>query len=413
VTRVRIALGATLVLAACGPGRVVRHGEIDTNVLGVVEQGVERVRGLRFTAPVPGRVLDEAGVKRMLDDDLAQEFKPGDLERLSATYARLGLLPPGTALAPVLQELYTDELGALYDPRTKTLAIAAGGLRQQPFSVRVLGFVTGRDLLGEVLIAHELTHALQDQHFGLPTTTPPITDSNGDRTIARRALIEGDATLASTAYLGGSLDKKMVQQLSEEVAGIPEELASRHPNVPDVIRTSLAFQYNQGTNFAASAYLRGGWPAVDAAHRDPPVSSEQVLHNEKYFDQRDMPVEVTLAGLDALERDGWTRIVEDTFGELDILVLVRTKLPERAATVAAGWGGDRFRALQRDGEIAIVWLTAWDTEHDAVEFADAVPDVVSDATVERQGDRVLVLIGAARGIGPAVWKHSRCARAGG
>src|SRR5262249_30191224 len=155
-------------------------------------------------------------------------------------------------------------------------------------------FVTGRDFVGEVLVAHELTHALQDQHFGLPTESEPITDANGDRTIARRALVEGDATLASTAYLAGNLDRGTALRLSDEGAGIPEELARRPPDVPDVIRSSMAFQYNQGTNFAVGASLRGGWPAVDAAHRDPPASSEQVLHNEKYFEHREPPVEVTL-----------------------------------------------------------------------------------------------------------------------
>src|SRR5262249_4909594 len=148
--------------------------------------------------------------------------------------------------------------------------------------------------------------------YGMPTTSPPITNGDGDRVLARRALLEGDASLASVAYLrGAQLDQDTVQRFIEEVSGIPEELAVRHPDVPDVVRTSLAFKYNQGSGFAAAAYLRGGFPAIDAAHRNPPTSTEQVLHPTKYFADRDDPVPVTIGGTDDLERHGWTRTVED------------------------------------------------------------------------------------------------------
>jgi hypothetical protein len=273
-----------------------------------------------------------------------------------------------------------------------------------------LGFFTGRDLLGEVLVAHELTHALQDQHYGLPTTMPPLTNAQGDRIIARRALLEGDASLASVAYLRPEpLDATTVQRFVEQVAAIPEELRARHPNVPEVIRTSLAFQYNAGSGFAAAAYLRGGWPAVDAAHRDPPVSSEQVLHPGKYFDTRDRPIEVALGGTEELERRGWTRILEDTFGELDVRVLAgRVFDPPRAGTIAAGWGGDRVRVVARGDELLIVWLSAWDSEADAVELADALPSLLPDAIVERRGDRVLMLLGTdTAGLAARVWSRSR------
>ena len=189
-----------------------------------------------------------------------------------------------------------------------------------------------------------------------------------------------------------------MQQFVEQVAAIPEELRARHPNVPEVIRASLAFQYDAGSGFAAAAYLRGGWPAVDAAHRDPPASSEQVLHPEKYFDARDRPIAVAIGGTEELERQGWTRVFEDTFGELDVRVLAgRVFDPLRAGSIAAGWGGDRVRALARGDALVIVWLSAWDTETDAIELADALPSLFPEAAVERRGTRVLMLLGADTG----------------
>lgn len=410
-------LAAAVVVTGCGPGRVVRGDAVNTDALGNIERTLERVRGLRFTAQVPGRVLDDAQVMALLDGELAREFAPGDLERLSAVYARLGFMAPGTQLKPALQELYTEQIAALYDPRTKALSLTSSGLRQETFSLKLLGFFTGRDFLGEVLVAHELTHALQDQHYGLPTSSPPITNSQGDRALARRALVEGDASLASVAYLRPApLDAATVQAFTEQVAGIPIELRTRHPDVPEVIRSSLAFQYNTGSVFAAAAYLRGGWPAVDAAHADPPASTEQVIHPEKYFDARDRPVAITIGGTEGLERDGWTLAMEDTLGELDIRVMVgRDGDTFRAAGVAAGWGGDRMRAYVRGDQVAIVWLTTWDTPGDAVEFAEAMRGRGADWTVDTRDRDVLVIVApaggnAGRALLGRVWARSRLDR---
>jgi hypothetical protein len=383
---------------------------VNASAVSTIEGTLEHVRGLRFMAPVPGRVLDDAEVTALLDRELAREFAPGDLDRLSKVYQRLGFLPAGTSLGPAVRVLYADQIAALYDPRTKTLALTEGGLRQQTFLLRLLGFFTGRDFLGEVLVAHELTHALQDQHFGLPTTTPPMTDAQGDRAIARRALLEGDASLASVAYLRPQpLDPPTVERFVEQVSSIPEELRARHPDIPEVLRSSLAFQYNAGSGFTAAAYLRGGWAAVDEAERDPPVSSEQVLHPAKYFDLRDQPITITLGGTDVLERQGWTPVLEDTFGEFDVRVLASGRLDAiSAANVASGWGGDRCRVLARGDALAIVWLSAWDSDGDAVEFAGALPALVPDALVERRGSRVLLVVAPdAPALAARVWQRSR------
>jgi hypothetical protein len=391
----------------------VRRGAVNTPTLDAVARTLTVVRGLPFRAEVPARVLDDAQVSALIAGELEREFRPGDLDRLTAIYARLGFLSPSTPLGPAVQALLSDQIAALYDPRTKSLALTAGGLRQQTFTLRVIEILTGRDLLGEVLVAHELTHALQDQHFGLPTSTPPMTNANGDRALARRALVEGDASLASVAYArGGQLDAPTVERFVEEVAAVPEELRERHPEVPEVLRSGLAFQYNTGSNFTARAYLAGGWKAVDDAHRDPPVSTEQVLHPEKYFGARDQPATIALGGTEGLERRGWQRILEDTFGELDLRVLAgRAFDPADAADIAAGWGGDRCRALGHGDELAIVWLTTWDTPADAVRFETAIPVLIEGAHVERRDASVLIVVAPEpERLAAQVWARSRITR---
>jgi hypothetical protein len=134
-----------------------------------------------------------------------------------------------------------------------------------------------------------------------------------------------------------------------------------------------------------------------------------VIHPEKYFDARDRPLEVTLGGTEELVRNGWTRVFEDTFGELDVRTLaIRAFDPLRAGAIAGGWGGDRCRALARGDELVIVWLSAWDTERDAVEFAEALPALLPDGRVERRGSRVLALLGPdVASLAPRIWTRSR------
>jgi hypothetical protein len=401
-----------LCLGACGPGPIVRRGALNAPLYATVEGGVERVRGLRFTAAVPVRVLDDAGVAALLDEEIAREFRPGDLERMQAAYARLGLLPAAPPIRPLVEQLYATQMAALYDPRAKALALTTRGLRQGGLGVRLLAAVSGRDLVGEMLVAHELVHALQDQHYGIPTEAEPVVDAHGDAVIARRALLEGDATIAGFAYLQGRpLDADMLTAIAGELDRLPDELRAQYPEIPEALRAQLAFEYDAGARFVAAALARGGWPAVDAAHRDPPASTEQVLHPERYFERRDPPRAVVLGGTADLERAGWMRTVEDTLGELDTGTLARLHLdPARARLVAEGWGGDRLRALARGDDVAIVWMTAWDSERDADEFAAAAPTMVSGALVERRADRVLVLVGAAAPLAGRVWAETTVSR---
>src|SRR5207244_11735452 len=221
-----------------------------------------------------------------------------------------------TQLRNALEQLYQQEGAGFYDPRTKRLVVAESVPGARSLGAGLLGLLTGRDPVSEFLIAHELTHALQDQHYHLPTRPEPLLDGHGDRELARHALLEGDATLAGFAYVfGQQLDRRMIGVVEQQLHGIPGELAKKYPDLPELLRASVAFQYDDGTTFVGQALAAGGWAAVDRVHLDPPESTEQVLHPQRYYDDRDRPIVVTLGGTDRLEARGFRRVLEDTIGE--------------------------------------------------------------------------------------------------
>lgn len=145
--------------------------------------------------------------------------------------------------------------------------------------------------------------------------------------------------------------------------------------------TRGTFTYGQGEAFVAALRDEGGWDAVDAAYADPPVSTEQILHPEKYFGARDDPTPVALPDPAAALGDGWTLVHENALGELQTAVLLANQeasgfgpLPEAAAAAAAGWDGDRY-ALWTDGQAEVlVWRSVWDGDAEAAEFVAALRD---------------------------------------
>src|SRR5207244_4415159 len=262
--------------------------------------------------------------------DIDLSYPGDDLDRVSIVYERLGLLPAGVTLRAVLEELYRGQIAAFYDPRSKQLVLATEALGVGGLGVRLFSLLTGRGV--------------------------------------------GVESLAGFAYVQrGTPTRETIDDIERRLHGIAPTLAAEYPRVPEIIRASLAFQYDAGTAFTGWALAEGGWSEVDRVEADPPASTEQVLHPARYFGVRDRPIEITLRGTEEMEAAGWHRILEDTLGELTIRVLARRGLTEdRARGVADGWGGDRLRALVRGDELLLVWVTAWDGTPDAIEFFEAM-----------------------------------------
>lgn len=341
---------------------------------------VERLRELRFLREVPVEVWTSARIAQHLSESVEDE----ELQESKSLYVALGLLAPESDIRAALEAVIGEQVVGFYDHRSGKLIIrddvmASLGQNQQ--------------LESELVILHELVHALQDQHFDLrgrlSTEDRTVDMSNG-----LRALIEGDATLA---MLAGNLPERALAAmraaplvLDATVAGPAASEALRAS--PAIIRVSFTAPYLAGLRFCATLLSRGGWPAVDRAFAEPPRSVEQVLHPQAFLDGEE-PVAIELPTFPSIEAAGYAAADDETLGELELAVYFGQRNDATDARAAAGWAGDRLRVYEREGSPpAAVWFTRWDDEAEAQEAATAAEAVSSvGGVVRRTGSAVLIV----------------------
>ncbi len=358
----------------------------------------EEVRGLRFAREVPVLVQNSDAIMAFVDSQIETER----LERARVVYTALGLLQSQLDVRSLLLRLMGEQIVGYYDVEQHRLVVrddvmrAFGGADDQAVDLTE----------ARVVLVHELVHALQDQHLGLSATMHGERDSDEEN--AFHALVEGDATLAMIAFAMQQLavplsditrNPARVQNLAEIVQSSP--LAGTElGGAPSIIRVPLLSAYVDGLNFAANLHGDGGWGRVNRAHTDPPASSEQVLHPERFV-RRDAPLRLRLDDAKSALGEGYALLHEDTLGELELSVYFGQTGSERAAQRAAeGWGGDRLYAYRAaDQSVAILWLAVFDDESEAKEGMEAAVRVRAAApeparvthVVERRGRAVLIL----------------------
>jgi len=358
-----VAIGLLLV-----PGQVA--GQISERLTGDAQQVLDRVRpilsrvvdtrGLEADREIPAGLHTRDSLRDVVIAQIEAEMSDEDFRREGAVYQRLGVLPPGTDYRELILGLLTSQIAGFYDDETGELFL----IDDVPFATL------------EPTLAHELFHGIQDQRFGIARIRPDLERAD-DVLLGATALIEGDAVAVMVEYtIGGAIsftDIPNFVELAEDQLGSFDDAANGLPEeVPRFVIESLLFPYIDGLTFVHFLKSAGGWPAVNQAYLDPPRSSEQILHPERYVD-RDEPtwVELDLGTTPAVA--GFTPLYDQLFGEHQIRALFRQILADTVAerailNAANGWDGDRLLAFERDDEVALVWLTVWDSTRDAAEF---------------------------------------------
>lgn len=349
------------------------------------KEGFEHIlpglRRIPFKHVVKRDVTRRENLKDMLLKDFEEDMTPAEFEANEKAMKAFGLIPADMDLKAFLVKVYSEEIAAYYDPRTKTMYMIEEPVveKKEPpsFLQRLFGKTDEFDKdQNKSVIAHEMTHALADQHYDLDALHAEAKHDD-DRSLAVSALIEGEATLAmrgvdmedwdgsqTVAIPAEDLDRglRLMAPFMPMMGGGPTLRQA-----PPIIAESMLFPYLRGMVFCAKLANDGGWEAVDDAYRNPPLSTEQILHPQKFRAEPDYPTLVELGDLDPGE--GWRELGRNVLGEFQIRVMLRR---QRGEVAAEGWDGDRYAVFEGpDGKLALVWLTTWDGEDDAREFAKA------------------------------------------
>lgn len=383
VTVLAIAVAAVLALGACGttsptatpPPTTAPPTALPTGtprppaeVYAEIRAAVEAIRGLKPTTDVDPVTIDETQLRKNLEAEFDRENSADDLKFSDDTLLALGLLPAGSSLRKLTLDLQAGQVAGYYSPDQNQLFVVSRSGRLGPVE--------------EVTYSHEFTHQLQDQNFDLDKLGLDAPNQS-DRALAQLALIEGDAVSVQTAWTTANLSS---QELGELLAASLDPAAiDALRKAPAYLRETSLFPYSDGLNFVDRLIASGGYNAVNAAFTDPPTSTEQILHPEK-FTPREVPPDMRVPeDLAKTMGSGWKEIGQDTLGELILRVWLTNGgvAVTQARTAAAGWGGDRLALLRGpDGATTVFLVTEWDSLGDASEFAAAARTAVAGLRLE-------------------------------
>ncbi|HUS30820.1 MAG TPA: hypothetical protein VMZ53_20055 [Kofleriaceae bacterium] len=391
-----------------------------------IEPKLAKLRELPLKKEVPAAYQTTDDFRAFLKRDIDKELPPKKSKDMGDALLHIGLLDKPVDLADTLIKTMVTQAAAYYDPAQKKFFVV---------------MAPDNEMLLDTMSAHELTHALQDQHFDLAKYLPSGLDD--DQTNARHFVVEGDATFAMLVYTsasGGSASKEttnllmnLVKTQVEAMAAMDisafadqmKQQANAFGQMDDDMRKSmesigelplaiigpLIDSYMKGAVLCMAAYEHGGWKGVDDLYKNPPESTEQVLHpSTKMYPTREHPRAITLPKMEG------TEVETNVMGELqwsNYFQVWKLKVPD----AAPGWGGDKFSVTRdKDGHLLGVLVSAWDSEADAKQFVDAYvqalaarfPGAKGDALkdglprpdfgkvfVRQVGDRVYIVDGAA------------------
>jgi hypothetical protein len=356
-------VAAAVVTFVLAPAALAQEEEFDR-----IAAETAAARELPPLAEIDEAFLTPAELAARLPEMIAEDYPPEKAAAESRSWVAMGLVPAGTDLSRLYLTLLGEQVAGFYDPETKQMFVISDGEAGDELGA-----------LQEYTYSHEVVHALQDEHLGLSELVAANPSRSDDAALALTALYEGDAMAASFDYL---TDHPMVAM---RIAFGPQPDSDQFDQMPPAVAMSLVFPYFSGQAFVEALRAEGGWAAVDAAYSDMPVSTEQILHPEKYL-ERDEPTAVALPDLAGALGAGWSVVDEDTAGELLIAVLLAEmepgqavngltgamNLPAAAAGAAAGWDGDRYALWVGGEDEVLVWQSVWDSDEDAAEFMEAL-----------------------------------------
>ena len=324
---------------------------------------LNQISGMPLRHPVPCDFISKEKIAEFLNKRVKEVAKPEEVRAEELTLKKFGLVPPDFDLAKSTVDLLTEQAAAFYDYDKKKLFVTDS---------------TPNDSQ-EPVLAHEIAHALADQNYNLNKYIKAGRKSD-DGATARLAVMEGQATWLMSELLARKLGQSLKDSpaLLTAMSGVSENGAGQFPvfdNAPLYLRQTLIFPYTKGMLFQHAACVRDGQAAFGEVFTKPPVSTQQILHPEKYFSG----VQPTHPDLPAVTLKGYKNLVGGSLGELEHgILLEQYGTKSTAEKIAPHWRGSSFALMEskKEKRVVLLYSSEWDSEDAARSFFAAYRELL-------------------------------------
>ena len=337
-------------------GAAPGQSQTDSTADSVLEE-VSRITGWPIRSQLKKQMVSRAEVQKYLTENMREEYTPKELHVEEATLKAFGLVPPDFDLGRFLISFYTEQAAGYYDPHRKTMCIA--------------DWVSSD--VQEMVLAHELTHALQDQNFDLDKFVH-ANRGNDDATNARQAVAEGYATAAMMQHMVGDIDLATLPSLVPLLESVVQQQIKEFPafsSAPYFFRFQALFPYTEGMGFIQAGLKEGGWKALKQVFANPPTTTKEIFEPQLYFEHRSLPT-IALPAPEALANiPHLEKLDENTMGQMGYYSLLGQFLSEdETKSVSRGWLADRYILYEDAGShlYALVGRTRWSSPETAAAF---------------------------------------------
>jgi hypothetical protein len=380
---------AGLVSAAAGIDPSAPDKVPSTRDFGDIRREVETLRGKRFVHEVPVYKISEKELRAISDHELDKEFPGPKLRSYEELLAWLDMVPPHTDLKSVSADFLVDQVAGLYDSDAKEMCLPSfpGGTTNPGKKAAEKKLAELSSELDDIVLAHEFTHALEDQYWPLDDPKDHDSKASTDRGTAHDFVSEGSATremieVIPAQWGRGSPDRYFLlwnlihSGLGEFALNYTLSGAWKSPDavvqgVPEPLARTEAMPYSFGYTFCTEVMRQWGLDGLDYIYNHPPMSSAQVMHPKKCWEWRDFPVQINLP--ETLPGD-WKQVSRDSVGEAGMAVLFgcQFKSLNHGLELARGWDGDHVALFAGSGgHRLLLWASSWDSTNAAGRYVGA------------------------------------------
>jgi hypothetical protein len=359
--------------ASVGPPPADTKAATDADFIAAADEvlgQMSQITGLKLMTPLKKSLRSREEIRAYVIKQMNEEKNAAERYADQRSAEAFGLIPKGFDLDAFMVNVLTEQVEGLYDPKTREFYIADWS----PLADQ------------RMVMAHELTHALEDQHFQIEAWVKAARP-NEDAELARDAVLEGSAMAAMVDYLMLSTGRSLKDLPDFDPGMLIGDLGSTPTlqKAPPFLKDTLIFPYIGGLTFSAAVLRTTGWVALPGVFEKPPISTQQILHPALYRSGK-IPKTVSLPQLEKLLGSGWTKLDENIMGEYGWKEVLKQFLEdERAKTLAAAWDGDRYALFEQKQTKKIVLVTRLhlDSEEHAVRFFGQYSEALEKKYAER------------------------------